>query len=99
MTRTTHKLLMGYGAFCAVNWAATYYAARSGSPRLLGSAQLLTLNESLRPLNLLARLIDPRSVAHAPAAHTPAGAPPQQFLPDAATVTHYASGTTTTFQP
>lgn len=63
MTRTTRNVLYGYGAFCAVNWALTYYAARSGSPFLFGSANLLSLNETLRKVNALSYLIDPLAVA------------------------------------
>jgi len=63
MKRTTRNVLMGYGVFCAVNWAATYFTARSGSPLLFGSAGLLSLNETLRPWNLLARVIDPIAFA------------------------------------
>ena len=96
------NLLIGYGAFCAANWAATYWAARSGSPLLFGSAQLLSLNESLRPLNLLSRLFDPLAAAQRAgqsAAAAPAAAP-QTFLPGGGpVVTQYASGTTTTFGP
>lgn len=100
MSPTTRNVLMGYGAFCAVNWAATYWAARSGSPLLFGSAQLLNLNESLRPINILARVFDPLAAAQRAgqsAAAAPA-APAQTFLPGGGpVVTQYASGTTTTF--
>lgn len=104
MNRLTRNALYGYGAFCAVNWVATYTAARSGSPLLLGSAQLLSLNESLRPLNLLSRLINPLSMAQSHSAAAAPGAPtgiaPQHFLPGGGgDVTQYASGTTTTFGP
>lgn len=63
MTPTVRNALYGYGAFCAVNWALTYYAARSGSPFLFGSASLLSLNETLRKVNALSYLIDPLAVA------------------------------------
>jgi hypothetical protein len=102
MNRTTRTALMGYGAFCAVNWAVTYYAARSGSPLLLGSTALLSLNESLRKLNLLSYVIDPLRVAQgssAAAAPGAAGGAPVHFLPTPATVTQSAAGTTTTFGP
>jgi hypothetical protein len=63
MKRTTEYLLYGYAGFCAVNWALTYYAARSGSPLLFGSASLLSLNETLRKVNVLSYLVDPLAVA------------------------------------
>ncbi len=63
MTPTVRNALVGYGAFCAVNWALTYYAARSGSPFLFGSANLLSLNETLRKVNALSYLIGPLAVA------------------------------------
>jgi hypothetical protein len=72
MKRMTRNVLLGYGAFCAVNWAATYFAARSGSPLLLGSAGLLSLNESLRPFNLLARVINPLDAAQRAGTSPPA---------------------------
>jgi hypothetical protein len=102
MNPMTRKVLTGYGLFCAVNWALTYSAARSGSPLLFGSAQLLSLNESLRPLNLLARLLDPLALAQRQSAPAAAAAAPgvltsQAFLPDASTQTVYPTGTTTTF--
>lgn len=101
MNTTARNALLGYGAFCAVNWAVTYFAARSGSPLLFGSAQLLTLNESLRRVNVLSYLVDPLTVAqhHAAAAtaHPAAGMANQQFLPGSQTVSQYASGATTTF--
>jgi hypothetical protein len=97
MKRATRNVLVGYGAFCAVNWAATYYAARSGSPLLLGSAGLLSLNESLRALNLLSRFVDPIALAEKHAAAPAAAAGPQHFVPTAQTVTRFDGGTTTTF--
>lgn len=101
MKRGTRNVLVGYGAFCAVNWAATYYAARSGSPLLLGSAGLLSLNESLRALNLLSRFLDPIALAEkhasAPAAAAAPAAGPQRFLATAQTVTKFDGGTATTF--
>lgn len=100
MSPLTRNALLGYGAFCAVNWAATYFAARSGSPLLFGSAALLSLNESLRPLNVLAYVINPINFAQKQAATAaPAAAAQQQFLPGGQVVTHYQSGTTTQFQP
>jgi hypothetical protein len=63
MKRNTQYLLYGYAGFCAVNWALTYYAARSGSPLLFGSASLLSLNETLRKVNALSYLVDPLAVA------------------------------------
>lgn len=102
MKPMTRNVLVGYGAFCAVNWAATYYAARSGSPMLLGSTALLSLNTSLSPLNLLARIIDPLAMAQSNAAAAAPGAtqqPAQALLPPGGLVTQYASGTTTTFGP
>jgi hypothetical protein len=82
----TRNVLVGYGAFCAANWAATYWAARSGSPLLFGSAQLLSLNEKLRPLNLLAHLFDPlaaaqRAQTHAPSSSTPGNGAPKAIGP------------------
>lgn len=107
MNTLTRNVLVGYGAFCAVNWALTYYAARSGSPLLFGSAGLLSLNESLRPLNLLSHVVDPLGVAQRAGASGPAGgavagsaaafAVPQTFLPDRTTQTVFPTGTTTTF--
>ncbi len=101
MNTLARNALIGYGAFCAINWAVTYSAARSGSPLLFGSASLLSLNESLRPLNLLAYLVNPINFAQqqgaSPAAPSPAGA--TQFLPGSQAVTNYQSGTTTQFQP
>lgn len=101
MNRMTRNTLMGYGAFCAVNWVLTYSAARSGSPVLFGSAQLLGLNESLRPLNLLARVFDPLAFAqrqaNSPSVAPAANAPAQSFLPDMTTQTQFPTGTTTTF--
>lgn len=63
LTPTTRNVLYGYGAFCVVNWALTYYAARSGSPFLFGSAGLLSLNETLRKANVLSYLVDPLDAA------------------------------------
>lgn len=98
MKTNTRNALLGYGAFCAVNWAITYFAARSGSPLLFGSAQLLSLNESLRKANVLSYLVDPLKVAQQHgAAAAPAHAANQQFLPGTESVSQYASGTTTTF--
>lgn len=79
----TRNVLVGYGAFCAANWAATYWAARSGSPLLFGSAQLLSWNEKLRPLNLLAHLLDPLAAAQraGQSAHPPPVAAPHTYLP------------------
>jgi hypothetical protein len=98
MKPTTRNVLVGYGAFCAINWALTYYAARSGSPLLFGSATLLSVNESLRPFNLLSRAIDPLTVAQH---HAAAAAPVPSsgaFLPGPApTITQQPSGTTTYF--
>jgi hypothetical protein len=98
---TPRNIAIGYGAFCAVNWAVTYYAARSGSPLLFGSAALLNLNESLRPLNLLARLVDPLAMAQQQAAPAAApSAPGATFLPaPAPQVTNASSGTTTYYGP
>ncbi len=103
MKAAYRNVLVGYVGFCAVNWAATYYAARSGSPVLLGSAGLLTLNESLRPLNLLARLVDPIAAAERATQGHPASvgatvAAPQ-FLPSTQTVMQNDGGVTTTFGP
>jgi len=96
---TPRNIAIGYGAFCAINWAVTYYAARSGSPLLFGSAGLLNLNESLRPLNLLSRLVDPLAMAQRSAPAAPS-APGATFLPaPAPQVTNQTSGTTTYFGP
>jgi hypothetical protein len=96
------NIALGYGLFCVLNWAATYSAARSGSPLLLGSARLLSINESLRPFNLLAHIVDPLAAAqrsgNAPAS-VPA-APGAAFLPaPAPIVTQQDSGDTTYFGP
>lgn len=101
MNRNTRYALYGYGAFCAVNWAATYYAARSGSPLLFGSAGLLTLNENLRKLNVLSYLVDPLQAAqHAGASGgASGGGGGATYLPSSQTVTDQQSGTTTTFGP
>ncbi len=102
MNRLTRNALMGYGAFCAVNWAVNYYAARSGSPMLLGSTALLSLNTSLTPLNLLARVIDPLAMAQRNAAAAAPAATaqlPGALIPAGGIVTQFDSGTTTTFGP
>jgi hypothetical protein len=79
----TRNVLVGYGAFCAANWAATYWAARSGSPFLFGSAQLLSWNEKLRPLNLLAHLFDPLDAAQRAGQSHPAPPSPPAVAPPA----------------
>lgn len=100
MKDLTRNVLLGYGGFCVLNWAAAYYSARSGSPFLFGSAQLLQLNENLGRVNLIRWLIDPiqsaerhmhmqSSVAAAPRIAIP--------TPTGATITVQPSGTTTTF--
>ncbi len=67
---------VSYGAFCVVNWAINYMAARSGSPTFLGSATLLDLNTKLTPFNILARIIDPLAVAQKVGASSSAGSVP-----------------------
>ncbi len=99
LNRTTRNVLYGYGAFCAVNWALTYYAARSGSPLLFGSASLLSLNETLRKVNALSYLVDPLAAAQKAGSSSPAGSSGQTFLPTQQTVTQFPSGTTTDFGP
>lgn len=99
MKRNTQYLLYGYAGFCAVNWALTYYAARSGSPLLFGSASLLSLNETLRKVNALSYLVDPLTVAQKAGSSSPAGSGGQTFLPTQQTVTQSPTGTTTDFGP
>jgi hypothetical protein len=98
--KTARNVGLGYLGFCVVNWAATYYGARSGSPFLLGSARLMQLNESLRPFNLLSRIIDPITTAERNAGSSAAPASPATFLPaPPPVVTNQSSGTTTYFGP
>jgi len=78
-----------YAIACGINWAVIYFLGRSGSPTLFGSASLVDLNTKLLRWNILAKIIDPLTVAqklgtsNAPPAPSSTGAPPLIALPTA----------------
>ncbi len=97
----TRNVLVGYGGFCAVNLAIAYLTSNNRTGRQPGQNKLLDFNDSLLPLNLLARFVPQGAGAAVPPAGMPASGllnpSPQTFLPDATTQTVFPTGTTTTF--
>lgn len=99
MKPLARNVLIGYGAFCAVNLAVSYMTSSARTGRQLGQNKLLDFNDSLLPFNVLARVLSQSTGALIPAAAASSGAMPGQptFLPDRSTQTVFPTGTTTLF--